>query len=201
MPSSGSTPRPRGKRTIRAIRRWVRIIGDDHPRACTGRRLLRLGLAEEPAVASEPIDAPVVLDPYAPQPLSRADRAMAERAGILAIDCSWNKLSSRGRLPIGRTEGGPPFRRRLPYLVAANPQHYGRIGELNTVEALGAALYLLGRPKEAADLLQGFAGGPAFLEINRDRLRRMARALNAEETRALERSIYGGGNDRPSVDR
>lgn len=198
MPSSGSTLNPRDRPPIR---RWIRIIGNDHPRACTGRRLLRLGLADDPAQAPAPIPAPLVLDPYAREPLSGADRPVAERSGILAIDCSWNQLSGRGHLPIGRTEGGAPVRRRLPYLIAGNPQHYGRVGELNTVEALGAALYLLGRPKEATELLQGFAGGTAFLEINRDRLRRLARASSAEEARRMERAIYGGGNERPSVDR
>ena len=190
MRSSGSTPSPRGRRPIR---RWIRLIGNDHPRACTGRRLLRLGLADDPATATNPPATPILLDPYASEPLSQADRRTAERWGILAVDCSWNRLSTRGRLPPGILNGGSPVRRRLPFLIAANPQHYGRVGELNTVEALGAALYLLGHPSEAAELVQGFAGGSAFLEINRDRLVRLARAPNAEAARRGERSIYGSG--------
>ncbi len=131
-----------------------------------------------------------MLDPYAVDALSRADLATAERSGILAVDCSWNRLSASGRLPPVLPRGRA-VRRRLPFLVAGNPQHYGRVGELNTVEALGAALYLLGRPAEAVDLLAGFAGGPAFLAINHDRLDRFSRAVDAEETRRLERDLFG----------
>jgi pre-rRNA-processing protein TSR3 len=136
----------------------------------------------------------VVLDPYAPDPLSRADLPVAERGGILVVDCSWNRLAERGGFPGARSIGD---RRRLPFLVAANPQHYGRLAELNTVEALSAALYVLGRPEEAAGLLRGFAGGEAFLEINRERLDRFATATSAEATRRLERSLYGG--DEPAT--
>ncbi len=130
-----------------------------------------------------------MLDPYASDPLSRADRGTAERGGLLVIDCSWNRLSASGRLPAAASRRRA-VRRRLPFLVAGNPQHFGRIGELNTVEALGAALYVLGRPSEAADLLGGFAGGAAFLEINRTRLERFARADDADETRRLERDLF-----------
>lgn len=134
----------------------------------------------------------MVLDPYAPQPLSRADRPTAERYGILAIDCSWNRLSLRGGFSEAEGDAAPRHR-RLPFLIATNPQHYGRLGELNTAEALGAALFLLGHPKEAAGLLEGFAGGPAFLDINRDRLDRFARAVDGDATLRIERAIYSGG--------
>jgi pre-rRNA-processing protein TSR3 len=188
MRSFGSTRSPRGKPPIR---RFLRVIGNDHPKACTGRRLLQRGLAEAVMGSTVPAEPPVVLDPYAPEPLSRADVATAERGGVLAVDCSWNQLSEVGRLP-GGDEPRRGVRRRLPFLVATNPQHYGRLGELNTVEALGAALYVLGRPEEAAGILEGFAGGPAFLEVNRERLDRFAAATDAEATRRAERGMYGG---------
>jgi pre-rRNA-processing protein TSR3 len=89
---------------------------------------------------------------------------------------------------------GAEYRRRLPFLVAGNPQHFGRVGELNTVEALGAALYLVGESGAAESLLAGFAGGSAFLEMNRERLERFARAEEPEAVRELERTLYGGGD-------
>ncbi len=107
---------------------------------------------------------------------------------MLVIDCSWNRLSARAALPI--RDGGALARRRLPFLIATNPQHYGRFGELNTAEALGAAIYLLGRPTEAAELLHGFAGGPAFFEVNRTRLDAFRSAGTAEAARELERALY-----------
>jgi pre-rRNA-processing protein TSR3 len=139
------------------------------------------------------VPAPVVLDPYAPVPLGPADRTTAVRGGILAIDCSWNRLSNRGTFPGAESaERGPRIRRRLPILIATNPQHYGRLAQLNTVEALAAALYLLGRTSEAARLLQGFRGAEAFLEVNRERLDAYARARDTEGVVAAERRLFGG---------
>lgn len=188
MRSSGSTPNPRREPPLA---RYVIVVGDDHPRACTGRRLLRQGLAV-PAPTKGPGPPPIVLDPFAAEPLSSRDLPAAVRAGVAAVDCSWNRLSERGAFV--RAGWTPANRsRRLPLLVATNPQHFGRIGELNTVEAIGAALYLLGRRAEGEVLLRGFAGGEAFFEVNRDRLERYARARSGEEVRALERALFGPG--------
>jgi pre-rRNA-processing protein TSR3 len=134
---------------------------------------------------------PVVLDPHAADPLSQADRAFARRGGVLAVDCSWNRLGARGGLPgLPSDDGG--VHRRLPILVAGNPQHYGRLAELNTVEALSAALYVLGQRGEAARLLDGFRGGDGFLTINRERLDFYASRRTAEAVRVAERKLYGG---------
>ena len=190
MRSSASTP---SRRTRPPILRYVVVLGDDHPKACTGRRLLRRGLAAKPPSRTVGYGA-IVLDPFAADPLSERDRSVAERTGVTAIDCSWNRLSERGRSAVpGRPGGAPGRSRRLPLLVATNPQHFGRVGELNTAEALGAALYLLGRREEAEELLAGFAGGEAFLEVNRHRLDRYRRARTSEEVREAERALFGPG--------
>ena len=190
MRSSRSTPSRPGRLPIR---RWILVIGNDHPRACTGRRLLRLGLAQEVDSTSGTSAAPIVLDPYAGEPLSTADLPAASRGGLLVVDCSWNRLAERGRLPRTGTSSNPGLRRRLPFLIATNPQHYGRMGELNTVEAFAAALWVLGHREESTELLRGFAGGAAFLAVNRDRLDAFARAKTSEAARRLERTIYGAG--------
>ncbi len=167
------------------------LAGEDHPKACTGRRLLRRGLVRPVRRISGLRPPPIVLDPHAPEPLSRADRPLAHRGGVLAVDCSWNRLARRGRLPGIATEpGGVP--RRLPLLIAANPQHYGRLAELNTVEALSAALYVLGRRSDAARLLEGFRGGDGFLTINRERLDLYAGRASPESVLAAEKKLYGG---------
>ncbi len=120
-----------------------------------------------------------------------ADRSHARRGGVLAVDCSWNRLASRGSLPgLPADDGG--IHRRLPILVAGNPQHFGRIAELNTVEALSAALYVLGQRTEAAHLLEGFRGGDGFLTINRERLDFYASRRTADAVRLAERRLYGG---------
>jgi pre-rRNA-processing protein TSR3 len=187
MRSSGSTRSPSPERPLRL---FLVVVGEDHPKACTGRRLERRGLVAPLGTHPHRAAPPLVLDPFAPRPLSSADRETAERAGVLAVDCSWSRLAERGRFPPHVPTAG--VRRRLPLLVAANPQHYGRPAQLNTVEALSAAAYLLGHDGEAARLLEGFRGGAGFLAVNRERLEAYRSAAGAEEVLAAERRLFGG---------
>ena|SRR5579863_1705345 len=189
MPSSGSTP---NLPTSRPIRLLLEVVGDDHPKACTGRRLLHRGMAETWHPTGPRGPPPVLLDPYAKGSVSPADRSVAETGGLLVIDCSWNKLAERGRFSEGAGPGRRTFRRRLPLLIAANPQHYGRLAELNTVEAFGAALYVLGRTDQARTLLESFHGGPAFLELNQERFARYAEADSSSAIEAAEAALFGG---------
>jgi pre-rRNA-processing protein TSR3 len=78
-------------------------------------------------------------------------------------------------------------------LVAANPQHYGRLTQLTTVEAFCAALSILGREAEAERVIEGFAGGPEFLAINRARLDRYRSASGPDEVLTAEKALFGGG--------
>jgi pre-rRNA-processing protein TSR3 len=187
MASSGST---RNRRRDGPVPLFLFVAGEDHPKACTGRRLVRRRLAQPLSGEQRPRFPPLLLDPHAAAPLSSADRPLAHHAGLLGIDCSWNRLAQRGGYP------GPTWirslreHRRLPWLVAANPQHYGRIGELNTAEAFAAALWILGEPERGAELLTTFPGGPNFLEVNRERLARYAAAPDSAGTVAAERALF-----------
>ena len=190
MVSSGSTPNRSARRAPRLL---LSFAGDDDPKVCTGLKLLRLGRAYRVSDPSRLRPAPVVLDPHALRPLSRSDLAAACTGGVLAVDCSWNRLSEHGRFPGAEPHRRTvPLARRLPFLLAANPQHYGRMSELNTVEALSAALYVLGFRPEAARVLEGFRGGGAFLELNRGAFERFAAAETPEEIVDAEQASYGG---------
>jgi pre-rRNA-processing protein TSR3 len=188
MRSSGSTRSPRRDGSIRL---WLVVTGEDHSRACTGRRLIARGLVREIASPREAGPGAVVLDPHAPIPLSPVDRPAALRSGVVAIDCSWNRLADRGGIPPSARGTHGAGHRRLPFLLATNPQHFGRLAELNTAEAVGAALYVLGAPARAAELLEGFAGGAAFLRINHERLDRYARAPDPRAIVAAEAALFG----------
>ncbi|MGI0071403.1 MAG: ribosome biogenesis domain-containing protein [Thermoplasmata archaeon] len=190
MRSSEST---RSRSRNPPVRLYLLLAGEDHPKACTGRRLLHRGLAREVRRRQGIHPPPLVLDPYAPEPLASADRAAAARGGLLAVDCSWNRLAERGRFPMDLPEGpGSGRRRRLPILVATNPQHYGKVAQLNTVEALAAALYVVGRPIEAAGLLEGFPGSGEFFRVNKERLAAYAAAADPDAVRAAERRLFSG---------
>ncbi|MCI4355228.1 MAG: DUF367 domain-containing protein, partial [Thermoplasmata archaeon] len=102
------------------------------------------------------------------------------------------RLAERGGYPDGaewlrkvRT------RRRLPWLIAANPQHFGRLGELNTAEAFTASLVLLGEEPRARRMIEAFPGGATFLEINAERFRAYAAAPTSEALRAAEVALFG----------
>jgi pre-rRNA-processing protein TSR3 len=170
---------------------YLVVAGEDHPRACTGRRLVRGGWVREIGARTHPGFSPVVLDPYAARPLCASDRELARASGLLGVDCSWNRLSGRGRYPeaIGWLDR-LPRRRRLPLLRAANPQHYGRPSELTTAEAFGASLALLGEPERASRLLDGFAGGAAFLDLNRPLIERYLACPTAETILQVERTAF-----------
>src|SRR5208282_272057 len=108
-------------------------------------------------------------------------------ADAFSVGAAW------GAFPGSERAGRPRApHRRLPVLIATNPQHYGRVAQLNTVEALCAALYVLGRPEEAERVISGFAGGEEFLEVNRDRLERYSRAVAPDDITAAEKLLFGG---------
>jgi pre-rRNA-processing protein TSR3 len=163
------------------------LTGEDDPRKCSGRRLVRDGAVTEIPIGRSPASNVVVLDPHADVPLSRADRGDALVGGLLGVDCSWNRIGRSGRYPIeipwlARLR----VRRRLPWLVAANPQHHGRLAELNTAEAFAASLFVLGEPDRARRMLDPFSGGPTFFDLNSEALDAYARAETAEGIRRAE---------------
>lgn len=83
---------------------------------------------------------------------------------MVALDCSWNRIDELLKLR------KPVHPRVLPPLMPVNPVNYGRIARLSTVEALAAALCILGYGGEARRLLSKYKWGLGFLEANRELL-------------------------------
>ncbi|MCI4358645.1 MAG: DUF367 domain-containing protein [Thermoplasmata archaeon] len=190
MRSSGSTPSPPAEG---ALRLYLILAGEDHPKACTGRWLVRTGRVRDLRRRPPPGRVPMLLDPHAERPLSRSDLQLVGRVGLVGVDCSWNRLHARGGYPTeDRWLAELKQRRRLPWLLAANPQHFGRVSELNTAEAFAAAVHLLGYPDQAAHLLAGLRGGMAFFELNGPALSAYAKSPDEATVRAAERTIFGG---------
>lgn len=162
------------------------------PRRCTALRLRRFGKVEMVFRLRDLPRGAVLLDPRAEKALSREDREAAERKGLVALDCSWKRLRDqvlpRGLLP-----------RVLPYLVAANPTHYGRPTILSTAEALSAALFILGHREEAEEMLRPFKWGPSFFDLNLERLEEYAGARNSGEVVELQRKFLPGGGGPTST--
>jgi pre-rRNA-processing protein TSR3 len=189
MRSSGSTPSPPRRTEVPLL---IVLAREDDPRHCSGRRLLKAGDAAEVPLGRPPSSRAVLLDPHAEVPLSRADRPAALAGGIVVVDCSWNRIGRNGRYPVEI-----PWleriavRRRLPWLLAANPQHHGRFAELNTAEALAASLFVLGETARARRILEPFAGGPSFFEVNAAPLAAYDHADGADGILAAESATWG----------
>ncbi len=105
---------------------------------------------------------------------------------LVAVDCSWKQRERVFESFRART------RRRLPYLLAANSVNYGRPYELTTVEALAAALYILGESQRARELLNRFKWGPRFFDLNAAPLNEYAGANTVGEVLASERAYIEG---------
>ena len=83
---------------------------------------------------------------------------------ITAIDCSWNLADQTF------TKQYPGLTRKLPPLFAGNPVNYSKIGKLTSVEAISAAVFILGLNELALELLDKFKWGHTFYELNKDLL-------------------------------
>ncbi len=151
-------------------------LHQDDPKKATGSKLLRLGLAERyrPSRGT----SLVVLNPKSKLMLSPRDGLVAR--GLVAVDASWRRIKEV-RWPRGR-------QRRLPFLVAANPINYGLPERLSTVEALAAALYIMGYRERALRMLEPFKWGPEFIHLNLERLEAYSREdIGEEDVRELDR--------------
>jgi len=165
------------------IKLYVYHLGHCDKKKCSGLRLGRSGLARVVyRIDQLPLGA-IVLDPFASKAISREDRERAIKRGIIAVDCSWEKVDKAFRRRI------PGAHRSLPYLVAGNPVKYGKVSTLSTLEALAAALYILGFKEEAERVVSIVKWGATFLELNRDFLERYSEAKSSSEVVEIQREI------------
>jgi len=142
------------------------------PRKCSARKMVQAGVAREVKSVRGIFAGAVLLSPHAETALSPADRAAALRRGLAVMDLTWSNISSFPKVR-GAKE------RALPFLVAANPVNWGRPMELNSAEAVAAALFILGEEPQARELLSNFRYGDQFLALNEEPLRRYARCRDS----------------------
>jgi pre-rRNA-processing protein TSR3 len=168
---------PEKKRSsFRPIELIIFHAEQDDPKRCTGRKLSRMGLAKIVKRLGQLPRRAVILNPMAEKAFSAEDAGACQKNGIAVLDCSWEK-SEELLFKMRNKEKS----RALPFLVAANPTKFGKPFELSTVEALAAALYIIGRREEAEEVVGKFKWGPHFLEMNREPLDAYAEAKNSKE--------------------
>ena len=146
------------------------------PRKCTVKKLERAGFIRLVKKISQIPRNTLLLDPTAEQALSPADRSVKS---ITVMDCSWEVLNT-GAVSSWR------IRRALPFLVAANPVNFGKPCRLSSVEALSAALFIIGEEQQAHDILGKVSWGIRFLEVNEEPLTLYAAAKDSTEVVAIQ---------------
>jgi pre-rRNA-processing protein TSR3 len=141
------------------------------PRKCTVKKLERAGFLRIVKKISQIPRNTLLLDPTAEKALSPADKYVKS---ITALDCSWEVLDT-GSVNSWR------IRRALPFLMATNPVNFGRPCKLTSIEAIAAALYILGEQERAAQILGCVSWGIRFLEVNREPLELYSTAKDSTE--------------------
>jgi len=155
--------------------------GQDDPTKCTAKKMVRMEMAKGVNRKFHASDSTIVLNPYAHRVLSRTDRGAK---GLLVVDCSWNQAKE----VFFRRLGGK--HRRLPLLLAGNPTNYSKVGVLSSVEAVAAAMYILGEVEEAERFLALYKWGPTFGTLNHDPLEEYRRARSEDAVLKLEREFF-----------
>jgi pre-rRNA-processing protein TSR3 len=160
----------------KSLRLVVFHTNQDDPKKCTAKKLHRFGFATlQKDIRRLPYHA-ILLDPFAEKSLSREDVPIAQKHGLVALDCSWK--TAEQTFQSLETRMTP---RALPFLLAANPVNYGKPYQLSTLEAFAAALYILGEVTQASNILGIYTWGPRFLELNKEPLEEYRQAQTSAE--------------------
>jgi pre-rRNA-processing protein TSR3 len=170
----------RGRANDQRPKIFVYMMGQDDPRKCTASLLTRKGLAIPIRRLSQIPESAIVLNPASPRFLLPSDTTNSVRAGVVAIDCSWERADA---IFMKHFRGA---NRKLPALMAANPVNYARIGRLSTAEALSATLYIMGFRQRAKEILSLFRWSRTFFDLNRELLERYARASDEQSIVKIE---------------
>jgi pre-rRNA-processing protein TSR3 len=124
-----------------------------------------------------------VLNPFSEIAFSPADRDRIENFGLAALDCSWEKAERFLSTHVRGTS------RCLPVLIAGNPVNFGKPTKLSTLEALVAALFIVGFREQASELLAMYKWGHTFLELNREMLETYAGAKDSADVVELQKQF------------
>jgi pre-rRNA-processing protein TSR3 len=151
------------------------------PKKCTMKKLERAGMVR---IFTRLVHLPrssLILDPTAEQALSPADRERTR--SITALDCSWAVLDTS-------IVKSWRFKRALPFLLAANPVNFGKPFKLTSLEAMAAALCILGEEVQAREILGKVSWGIRFIELNQEPLDAYAQAADSTEVIQIQSEFF-----------
>jgi len=176
------------------VQKHVKIVvyhaGQCDHKKCTALKLKRHGLVRLVTQIKFLPKRAVVLNPFSKTAFSPADGQRVEKFGLAALDCSWEHAK---QVLLKHVRGAS---RCLPFLIAGNPVNFGKPTKLTTVEALVAALFIAGFKEEANQLLSIFKWGHTFIELNKERLEKYAKAKDSTEIITLQACFIGSMEKR-----
>ena len=152
----------------------VLMFNQDDPKKCTAAKLVRFGLAKKITSISSKT---VLLHPFSSNTLLNKEKNKIH--SITGFDCSWNQAEKMFQ---NKYSGIP---RKLPPLLAGNPVNYSKISKLTTVEALAAAVFILGNEELCYNLLAKFNWGHTFLELNENLLNDYQKAQSEDDVNSI----------------
>lgn len=152
------------------------------PKKCTVKKLEKFGMINVVKKITHVPKTTLLLDPTAEYVISPPDKKWV--TSITALDCSWVVLDTTNLNPWKN-------RRALPFLVAANPVNFGKPFTLTSVEALSAALVILGEREQAVRILEKFNWGLNFLKLNEEPLEEYANAKDSAEMLKIQSEYIG----------
>jgi len=153
------------------------------PKKCTALKLEHHGLVRGVTQIRFLPKRAVVLNPFSVIAFSPADRDRIENFGLAALDCSWEKAEKFLSAHVRGTS------RCLPVLIAGNPVSFGRPTRLSTLEALAAALFIVGFREQASELLAMYKWGHTFLDLNHEMLENYASAKDSAEVVEVQKQF------------
>jgi len=171
-------------RKDRLLKLFVYQMNQDDPKKCTSKRLNHFGLVKTIYHISKLPKKVIVLNPYSEEVLFPGDRDIVLWDGLMVIDCSWKRAEE---VFLTKFRG---INRRLPILLAANPINYGHPSNLSSLEALAAALYIIGLKDEAEKLTKVVKWGPVFIKLNENPLNDYSVAKNREDISEIEKTYF-----------
>ena len=148
----------------------VLMLKQDDPKKCSAAKLVKFGLAKNVKKTSAKT---LVLDPFAKKSIMPSDKKLAY--SITAIDCSWNLANKAFATKFSG------IHRKLPPLFAGNPVNYSKLNKLTTVEAIAAAVFILGNKDLSLELLDKFKWGHTFFELNQNLLEDYSKLKSEDE--------------------
>jgi pre-rRNA-processing protein TSR3 len=161
---------------MKEVKLIVYHANEDDPKKCSAKKMAKFNYAQiETKIRKMPKDA-ILLNPFAEQSISKEDLEIAQKNGIIAVDCSWKNAESAFDYLDKKNHS-----RAIPFVVAANPVNYGKTLKLSTLEAFAAALYILDYKEKAEEIMKIYKWGKTFLTLNKEPLEDYRKAKTSKE--------------------